>query len=221
MLPILAAAAIAISAPNSCPPVDPADQITDQRKLNGSDLEAITASHPGDGPHGFVSSRVTVFRPDCSVAFDQQFEDQGEAALDLVDLAGQPLLVVTTFQLGGSACGVEHLILGYGGRLMRNDQDVRVLAPMRLHHSESGGFYVGDLGKARGPGLAIWNALSEGEAHSASHRYRMTIYRWIDGRFAGPTLLTTQRKVGGGGNVPKMLGYSLRDQSDLDRFGGC
>jgi hypothetical protein len=221
MLPLVLAAAVAISAPHSCPPVDPADEITDQRKLEGTDLQAMTTSHPGDGPHGYVSSRVTVFRADCTVAFDQQFEDQGEAALDLVDLAGQPLLIVTTFELGGSACGVEHLVLGYRGKLIRGARDVRVLAPMRLHHSESGGFYVGDLGKGRGPGLAMWDPLAEGEGHSAPHRYRMTIYRWVNEGFSGPAVLTTRRPVAGDDDVPAMLGYSLRDQSDLDRFGGC
>jgi len=221
MLSVLIAATVAASAPHSCPPIDPADEVTDQRKLSGTDLEAMTTSHPGDGPFGYVSSRVTVFRPDCIVAFDQQFTDQEQARLDLADLAAQPLLIVTTFQLGGSACGVEHLVLGYRGKFIRGAQDLRVLAPMRLRHSESGGFYVGDLGKGRGPGLAIWDALSEGEAHLVPHRYQMIIYRWINGRFSGPTVLTTRRKVGDGDDPPQMLGYSLRDQSDLERFGGC
>jgi hypothetical protein len=205
--------------------VDRADKVIERKTIHGnlffdhpSDFEAVSSAHPGDGPMGFVSSRVTLFGPNCSVVFDQLFPDTIETRFTDARLGKTSILLLTTFYPGGSGCGYEQIILAYG----KDEEGVRALTPMRLSHDNMDGVYVGELSRGKGPGLVFWSALWEDEAHYSPHRYKIVTYRWRDGKFIGPSTEVTKGKYPPGPDeVAARLGFSFRDQTRQDRFGGC
>jgi len=232
MIGLLAGVALAASADSSCLAADPADLVVERKAIDlgaGEQLEAVSVSRRGDGTLGFEASRLVIYSAGCQVVFEQRFGDTTEAHFALTRLGGQPVLVLSAVAPGGSACVYQHLILAYGrGELPSILDDLVPLAPMDLGHSNMDRFYVGDLGRGRGAGLVLWEAIWDSEAHYVPHRYRVSTYRWCGGRFIGPVVWTTRRKYRPEPNlVAKHLGFAFRDATRPEQFtvtfdhGGC
>src|SRR5215469_2087784 len=153
MLEFLAGLAVAGAVPaEKCLAADPAEVVVERASLDGGakgPFEAVSVSRRGDSLFGMVSSRVVVYAPDCSTAFEQQFDDTVETRMDKVVLGDQPALVLTAYEPGGSGCGYAHLILAYGKDRGLVGGPVYALAPMQLIHSNMDGFYVGPLGSGK------------------------------------------------------------------------
>lgn len=81
-----------------------------------------------------------------------------------------PLVLAVAVRPGGSDHGFETTLVGASGRTFR------ALTPEPLLNSIQGGVFVGDLGGARGPGVAVWSFLWEDDAHYAAHRYEVKLY---------------------------------------------
>lgn len=202
----------------SCPIAGPREQVVERKELHlrSGDLEAVSTSIPGNGPLGFAASRVVIYGPGCRVVFKHRFPDTIQTRFSESRLGDLPVLILTTFEPGGSGCGYGHTILGYDG------SRVRVLNRMQLGHSNMDGFYVGDLGGRRGPGLAFWIAIWGDGSHYDPHPYRVTIYQWRHGQFSSPSVrITNQRYDPSPDEVVKRLGFTFRDQTGQERFGGC
>jgi hypothetical protein len=222
LLPATAAAA----AQASCKLVNPAEQVVERESLHGhffsrpTELEAVSTRLPGDGMDGFVSSRVTIYAPDCDIVFSQLFSGTEKTLFTDARLGPQQVFLLTTYEPGGSACHYEQIILTYGSR--DDDEGVRVVTPARLDHSNQDGLYVGDLGHGRGPGLVLWSALWEDGGHYSPHRYQVDTYLWKDGRFTGPITRVTKKKLDGDPDrIAATLGFPFRDQTGQSRFGEC
>ncbi|MEJ2817957.1 hypothetical protein [Caulobacter sp. CCG-8] len=216
MFALLLAAALTVSTPTaSCLPVDPADLVVERQVLKrgtAGPLEAYSVSRRGEGPLGYESSRVVIYAADCRILYEQVFDGALETHFTPIKLGDQSLVMSTTMSPGGSSIGFEHVLLGY-------DHDgVFALAPRRLTHSNMDGFHVGDLGRGRGLGLALWTAIWGDEAHYDPHRYRVRIYRWRGDHFSGPETWTTRKRYDPDPlAVAKALGLPV-DQSDPERF---
>jgi hypothetical protein len=223
MLPLLLGLTLAAaSAPASCSAVDPSEQFIERKTLHGrhDNFVAVSSARRGDGFLGFVSSQVTIYGANCAIVFDQRFSDTVQTRFTNTKLGKQPILILTTFEPGGSGCGYEQIILAYG--TTADAGGVRVVSPMRLTHSNMDGVYVGNLGHGKGPGLVLWTALWEGGTHYQPHRYSVTIYRWRGGKFTGPSVKVTKRKLSPSpDDVAERLGFPFRDQTAQGRFGGC
>jgi hypothetical protein len=197
------------------------DTVIERRTLtvrNGT-LEAVAVSK-SEAWKGDPASRMVVLGPDCKPVFSQRFEDATKVLFSGERLGEQPILFVTAFSPGGSGAGFDHTLLAYGGEMFAED-GVRPLAPMSLNQGNMGGIFVGDLGRGRGPGLVMWNALWNGqEAHYDPHQYEIVSYRWHNGRFVGPTVRTTKRKYNPDpDDVARRLGFGFKDMTQQSRFG--
>ena len=226
MIGLVIAITVASSAQVSCLKADSADVVVDRQTLDvkgGKSLEAVSVSHRGNGPEGFSSSSVIVYSANCDVVFQQRYGDTIETRFTLSHLAEQPVLVATAFEPGGSGCGLEDVVIAYGGQLSDDNPDaVLPLSPMGFGHDNMGGFFAGDLGLGRGPGLALWEAIWDDGNHYDPHRYRVTIYRWRNNHLVGPEVTTTKEKYAPSPNeVAKVLGLPA-DPAPVQRFtDGC
>jgi hypothetical protein len=189
-------------------------------------FEAVSVSNAkGQGAQALGSTdapvaRIVVFGADCAKVLERRYDLTTQARFTVGRLGRQPFLFVTTFRLGGSGCGYDHLILAYGGDVYPAD-GVEPLAPMPLGHSNLDGVFVGDLGHGLGPGLVAWNAEGDG-SHYAPQSYQIITYRWWDGRFVGPTIKFTRHKYKPSPEaVAKILAFGFDDMTEPARFGEC
>lgn len=197
------------------------DTVVERRTLNvrNGTLEAVAVSK-SDAWKGDPVSKVLVLGRNCEPVFSQRFEDATKVLFSEQLLGKQPILFVTAFVPGGSGAGFDHTLLAYGGEMFAED-GVLSLAPMSLNQGNMDGIFVGDLGRGRGPGLVMWNALwKSGEAHYQAHQYEIVSYRWRNARFVGPNVRTTKRKFDPDpDDVARRLGLGLKDMTQQSRFG--
>lgn len=217
-VPTSAEAAARCGAPRS-------NQIEVQRAqlaAKNDKFEAVSTSTHGDGMFGFAAAQLAIYGSECRLLFKQTFSDATEVRFETRRLGALPLLAVTALEPGGSGNNFKHVLLAYEG-------GIRPLAPMDLQHSNMGGFYVGELGRGRGPGLVLWDAIWEDGAHYAPHRYRVTTYRWraedIEGSgghqeaFIGPSEETTKQHIDPDPDVvARLLRFGFRDTTKPQRF---
>lgn len=224
MLGLIFAATIAALPAGSCAKADTGEIVVARELIaaaNSPPLEAVTyATTSSDPPEvAHTSSRGVVYGAGCRVVFSQMFDQAMSSRFSRAALGQQSFLVLTAFYAGGSGCGYRHVVLKvnteYPGGLI-------AMAPMDLSHSNMDGFYVGDLG-ARGLGLVMWEAVwARGESHYERHRYKLVIYRWREGRFVGPTIMTTKARFEPSPKaVAKRLGLGFDDMTDQKAFGIC
>lgn len=220
-----AAAAASQTPPPACLKPGPTDVVLQNGRVTFAGDEgpetllaaAVAAKEPEfAGAFGVSGTEILVWREDCRPVYRQSFSDASVLRFEPASLGGETFLHVVAFYPGGSG----HL---YRHQLLRFDTlrgELRPLAPLALGHTNMGGFFVGDLGPGRGPGIALWDAdwqLDEG--HYEPHRVNMTLYRWSDNRFAGPELLVTPGKVEAEPDAgPAALGLPIRDMSGHDLF---
>jgi hypothetical protein len=199
-------AAAALSA-TSCPGLAVDDKLVQQMSLvgTGRTLTASTYTHPGLGPFDIAATRLLVHSSKCELLFQQEFEGTTEINLTTITLGKTPMLVATMLSPGGSGCGLYHILLAYDGY-------PRIFAPTDLSHDNMGGFFVGDLGRGRGPGLVLFDALWGSGSHYDPHPYRVWTYRWKDQRFVGPVVLETKPMTPDPKQVAKALGYPFSDE---------
>jgi hypothetical protein len=81
-----------------------------------------------------------------------------------------PLILAVAVAPGGSDTLFESSLIG------SVNGELRVLTPEPLTNNVQGGIYVGNLGRGRGTGAAVWNFLWEDGAHYAPHRYEVKLY---------------------------------------------
>jgi len=226
MIGLIISAATAATPLAACYVANKDDVVVERLQLqlpHGHKLQAVSVSHHGDGPLGFDASQVFIYTSSCQIAYAQRFDGAMETRFDDVRLGDQPILVLTSYQLGGSGCGYSHTILSYGDHRWRDDA-IEPLGPMRLDHDNMDGFYVGDLHDGHGPGLIMWEATDGVGAHYDPYHYKITTYRWSAGRFSGPTIRDTAKAYSPDPDmVAKQVGLRVRDMTRQHRFtgGGC
>jgi hypothetical protein len=146
---------------------------------------------------------------ECAPAHRQTFPDAPLLRFEQVSLGGQRLLNVVTNAPGGSDGRYRHILLSI------DPPGLEALAPVSLVHGRMGGFFAGELGGGRGPGIALWNAEWTDGAHHAPHVAEMLLYRWQAGGFAGPERLRTAGPVPAEPDAaPRALGLPFRDSSE-------
>jgi hypothetical protein len=139
-------------------------------------------------PWGY-SARIMIYGADCQVIYERDFPKSMEVRFDRSKFEALPVLVATAVAPGVSESGYEHVILTYGAKV----HPLLAAAPMT---GDTGGFYIGDLGRGRGPGLAVWQAVwADDEGHYGAHRFEFIIYSWRAGRFDPPQRFTTSQKL--------------------------
>lgn len=222
MLLLFFAVAVATSPTTGCKlDLNDGETVVERRtlKVRNGTLEAVAVS-TSDAWKGDPVSRMMVLGQDCNPVFNQRFADATKVLFSEQHLGEQPILFVTAFSPGGSGAGFDHTLLAYGGEMFA-EEGVRPLAPMSLNQGNMGGIFVGDLGRGRGPGLVMWNALWKGqEAHYEPHQYEIVSYRWRNGRFVGPNVRTTKRKYAPDpDDVARRLGLGFKDMTQQSRFG--
>lgn len=133
-------------------------------------------------------------------------------ALDVEGLP-RPLVFAVAVRPGGSDHTFETTLLGEAGRRLK------VLTPEPLLTSIQGGVFVGDLGGARGRGVAVWVFLWEDEAHYAAHRYEVRLYTYDARRtsFRRAAVLRSKGKHRQGADALEELGLP-RYANLLDDF---
>jgi hypothetical protein len=222
MLPLLLAFAVSASPIKGCKlNLERGEAVIERRilKVRNGNFEALAVSK-SDEKYGDPMSRMLVLQSDCKLVFSQGFDDATKVLFSEQKLGTQPFLFITAFSPGGSGAGFSHTLLGYGGQMFAED-GVQPLAPMSLNQGNMDGIFVGDLGRRRGPGLVMWNAQWNGqEAHYGRHRYEIVSYRWRNGRFVGPEVITTKRKYNPDPeDVARRLGLGFKDMTQQSRFG--
>ena len=102
-----------------------------------------------------------------------------------------PLIIAIAVDEGASGCHFDAVIIGaVKGRL-------GLLTQTPLQAGEGGGIHMGNLGRGRGSGIAVWNFIwGDREAHADSHRYEVTFFPWSVGklRFIKDGKLITRSK---------------------------
>jgi hypothetical protein len=87
----------------------------------------------------------------------------------LAGAQGGPVIFAAAVTPGASDCGFEALVVGV------RDGRIEVLRDEPLFTQIQGGIYVGDLGRGRGPGAAVWHFLWEDGCHYCAHRYEVRL----------------------------------------------
>ena len=226
MFSFLFAAAVSAGSTTSCTVhLERGETVVEKRSLKVRDgtLEAVAVakSNAIADMHADTGARMVVLGRACKILFEQQFPDAAKALFSEERLGGQPMLFVTAFEPGASGSGFRHMLLAYGGEMFADD-GVQSLAPMDLTHGNMDGIFVGNRGHGLGPGLVMWTALWRGlESHYEPHLYEIVSYAWRDGRFVGPVVRTTKRKIdpGNSDNVARQIGLPFRDMTQQKRFG--
>jgi len=125
-----------------------------------------------------------------------------------------PLVLAVAVRPGGSDHGFEATVVGEAGG------GLKVLTPADPPYVNiQGGFFVGDLGRGRGPGLVAWNFIWEDSAHYGDHRYEVRLYPFDPARaaFGLPVTLQSKRKHASGAAALAELGLP-RYKNLLDDF---
>jgi hypothetical protein len=106
-----------------------------------------------------------------------------------------PIILAVAVDEGASGCHFDAVVIGaLKGRL-------QILTQRPLQAGEGGGIHVGNLGRGRGSGIAVWNYIwADREAHADPHRYEVTFFPWSAGklRFIKGGKLITRSKYEGG-----------------------
>lgn len=173
-----------------------------------------TKSRRFAGMFGVSQTELRVWRSDCVPVLRRSFAQASLLRFEEARLGDQPLLHIVARYPGGSGERFRHHLL-----VLDPSSDPQELAPGDLSHSNMGGFFVGDLGDGRGPGVATWDAQWNEGAHYDPHPARMILYRWNDRGFAGPERLDTAGPVAPEPDAaPIALRLSFRDSSRPDAF---
>jgi hypothetical protein len=166
------------------------------------------------GMFGVSQTELRVWRSDCIPVLRRTFPQASLLRFEEARLGDQPLLHVVARYPGGSGELFRHHLI-----VLDPLSDPQELAPRDLAHTNMGGFFVGDLGEGRGPGIAIWDAEWNEGAHYDPHPARMFIYRWSDRGFHGPERLDTAEPVAAEPDAaPLALGLRFRDSSRPEAF---
>lgn len=101
----------------------------------------------------------------------------GEALFfKVVDAGGasSPLVLVASVHRGADYCGYEARVLG------EVEGQLRLLTNHPFETDDMGGLYLGDLGGARGRGVAVWDFIwGKDEAHFEAHRYEFKLFKYL------------------------------------------
>jgi hypothetical protein len=119
-----------------------------------------------------------------------------------------PLVFAVAVTPGGSDDGFEGLIVG------EREGRIEALHDESLFTNIQGGMYVGDLGRGRGAGAAVWCFLWEDGCHYAPHRYevRMLTFDPKTRRFEdGPVFRSKGKYDDQGEGALAELGLRYRD----------
>lgn len=165
---------------------------------------------------GVAETELRVWDRECGPVHRQMYGNAAMLRFETARLGGETMLHAVAFYPGGSGHSYRHDLLqlgGWGGELVG-------VAPMPMVHSNMGGYFVGDLGGARGDGIAMWGAdWGSGESHYAPHFADMILYRWDGTGFAGPERLRTAEKVAAEPDAaPEALGLPFRDSTRPEVF---
>lgn len=106
-----------------------------------------------------------------------------------------PIILAVAVDEGASGCHFDAVVIAaLKGRL-------ELLTQRPLQAGEGGGIHVGNLGRGRGSGIAVWNYIwADGEAHADPHRYEVTFFPWSAGKsrfIKGGKLITRSKHEGG------------------------
>jgi hypothetical protein len=173
-----------------------------------------TKSRRHAGMFGVSQTELRVWRSDCIPVLRRTFPQASLLRFEETRLGDQPLLHVVARYPGGSGELFRHHLI-----ILDPLTDSQELAPRDLAHTNMGGFFVGDLGEGRGPGIALWDAEWNEGAHYDPHPARMFIYRWNDHGFVGPEQLDTAGPVAAEPDAaPRAFGLGFRDSSGPDAF---
>ncbi len=145
--------------------------------------------------------------PRCTVDYKGMYKGDS-ARTDAEELGSAPIVDVIVESHGGSGDGFNHYLL----RSVKDGLH-EVQAP-DFSHTNMGGFYIGDLGKGRGLGAVVWDAMWDDGSHYDPHRYKFTFYRWTGSTFGKPEVIETPGKIEPEANVAaKTAGFSFSDQT--------
>lgn len=163
---------------------------------------------------GVSQTDLLIWTPGCTLAYRQTFGGAPLLRFEEARLGTGELLHVIALYPGGSGSRLQHLLLA-----MDVLTDPQPLAPISLAHSNMGGFFVGDLGAGRGPGIALWDAEWSDGGHYSPHPATLIMYRWRGGHFIGPERLRTRGHVPAEPDAaPAALGLPFRDSTRDDLF---
>jgi hypothetical protein len=197
-------------------------------RVGAVDLKIINTEKPGDLPRlslldvggtsllafSMGTSNPELFKepdePDEHAPLVQFFVVKGPSA----DL---DVLVPVAMVVGGSDCGYDATVVGITNRLPRD-----WLSGHAFINSQ-GGYYVGDLERGRGYGLAAWNFLWDGGAHYGAHRYEVNLFRFLphEGRAIRIAHLETKKEYSSDQEALKELGLHYNNLLRLDPSFGC
>jgi hypothetical protein len=206
MIGLLVAAALSAAPPQCVASAQTGTKLVERLKLRSRDSASrnravIVTTHQvsGLGPGDIADMRLSIQSDRCEPLLEQEFEGTQKIRLKLVQISNTPFLVVSEFKLGGSGCGIDHMLISYDGT-------PRAWAPADLGHDNIGSLFMGDLGRGRGPGLVLLQAQWESGSHYDPHPYRVWTYRWKDDHFVGPEMRTTKPMIPNPSGVAKSLG---------------
>jgi len=135
----------------------------------------------------FLGDDLTV--PNCKVVLEVNVPQMDSARVRPGLLGAQPVVDIITEHHGGSGDQFAHRLFAVDGDALR------AIAAPPLEHSNMGGFFVGDLGRGRGVGVALWDADWNGGGHYAPHRYQLRYFIWRNGRLEAVPMIETRRKI--------------------------
>jgi hypothetical protein len=106
---------------------------------------------------------------------------------------GSKAVLAVSMYTGGSDCEYKATVVGPQHGQLQSWLDKQVVTT-----NAEGGMYLGDLGKGRGYGFAVWNFLWESDGHSSPHRYSLDLYRFDpnDGKLKLIAKMETKRTYG-------------------------
>lgn len=129
-----------------------------------------------------------------------------------------PLIYLVTVSMGGSDGTFWGQLIGW------RDNKFQVLNDAKFETAVQGGFFVGDLGKEYGFGVASWEFIwcveskqeepNCNESHYRDHRYKITLYplNVKTLKFKKVIVLETKKKYGGHGETAlKEFGLNFTD----------
>ena len=125
-----------------------------------------------------------------------------------------PLVLAVAVRPGGSDNGFESTLVG------ETNGALRVLTPKPLVNYIQGGVFVGDLGRGRGPGAAVWSFVwGNDDGHYGAHQYDVRLYRYDRRRgvLRHASSLRSRRKHRSGADALAELGLP-RYTNLLDNF---
>lgn len=117
-----------------------------------------------------------------------------------------PVIHLAMVQPGGSDHGFWSALFG------EINGKIKLLTPVTTRFSIEGGIHIGELGKGKGTGIAVWNSIwGDGESHYGEHIYEVDFYNFNRklGKFVKTGQIKTKQKQEGSVKALESLGLGF------------